>query len=485
MSHPTIRRLAAGVLTAAMLSVVSAAWAQAPADLPRPSNEPQDFLQTPPKPATLKGKFSLVSLGDLLYSHPMADRDDPEFQKVVEIVKAGDVSIANREGVIFDLDTFPATGYGHGMLWGDASLGRDAKALGVDMVSLANNHSTDWGEAALLETKRLHEEAGVVTAGAGRNLKEARRAGILETPKGRVALVSTASTFKANAGANDAFGAVGARPGISVLRTRTINLVNEQQMAAIRKLATEKASVRKPAPEADARDVTFGDQIYRLADKNHPADTSTLSYEMDLYDHAGLLKAVREAKEAADLVVFTIHAHESPTGMDDDTPAPPDFLIKLFRNTVDAGADLVLGGGPHSLRGIEIYKGKPILYGMGVFFINGEIKALQETVFRVFPDETGHAPKPKPEERSVRPGGNPASWYDSVVAVTDFDGAKATAVRLYPLDVGNTYDRSRRGIPHLADAENAQRILANLQRDSAQFGTKIVIEGAVGVIHIP
>lgn len=479
MNHPSIRRLAAGAFAAALVSIASVACAQAPAELPRPSNEPEDFLRTPPKPSTLQGKFSLVSLGDLLYSHPMAERDDPGFQKVVKIIKAGDVTIANREGVIFDPATFPATGYGNGMLWGAASLASDTKALGVDMVSLANNHSTDWGEAALLETRRLHEEAGVITAGAGRNLQEARAAGVLETPKGRVALISTASTFKVNAGANDAFGVVGARSGISILRTRTINLVNAEQMAAISKLATERASTRQPAPKPGAREITFGDQIYRLANK------PGLTYEMDLYDHAGLLKSVREAKEAADLVVFTIHAHESPTGMDDDTPEPPDFLIKLLRNTVDAGADVVLGGGPHSLRGVEIYKGKPILYGMGVFFINGEIKALQETALRVFPDETGHAPKPKPEERSVRPGGNPASWYDGVVAVTDFDGAKATAVRLYPLDVGNTYDRSRRGIPHLADPENARRILANLQRDSAQFGTTIAIEGSVGVIRIP
>ena len=85
----------------------------------------------------------------------------------------------------------------------------------------------------------------------------------------------------------------------------------------------------------------------------------------------------------------------------------------------------------------------------------------------------------------MRPGGNPASWYDGVVAVTDFEVGKAKTVKLYPLDVGNTNDASRRGIPHLADPTTAQRFLANLQRDSAPFGTKIVIEGSVGVIRIP
>ena len=72
-----------------------------------------------------------------------------------------------------------------------------------------------------------------------------------------------------------------------------------------------------------------------------------------------------------------------------------------------------------------------------------------------------------------------------MVAVTDFDDGNARTVRLYPLDVGNTYEPSRRGVPHLADPANVRRILASLQKDSALFGTEISIEGSVGVIRIP
>lgn len=470
---------AAGALAALMLAGPAAA--QAPAGgPPRPSNDPTEFTQGPPKPASVKGKFSLVSVGDFLYSRPMANHPNPEFQKVVELIKSGDVTIGNQEGVFIDLSTFKGEGYGNGLLWGEGTLAKDMKAMGVDMVSMANNHSTDFGPEGLMETIRLANEAGLVNSGGGANMKDARKAGFLDTPKGRIGLVSTASTFKPNAGANDAFGETNARPGISILRLKTINLVNQEQLEKVRVLATELASGRKPAPAADATEVTFGDQIYRLSN-----DQKGLVYDMDLYDHAALLKSVKDAKAQSDLVVFTIHAHESTTGMDDDTPPPPNFLIKLFHDTVDAGADVIMGGGPHSLRGVEIYKGKPIFYGLGVFFIKGEIKALQESAFRVWPDPvTGKAPPPQPEERSVRPGGNPASWYDSMVAVTDFEDGKVKEVRLYPLDVGNTYDRSRRGNPHFADPENAQRILANLQRDSAQFGTRIEIKDGVGVIRV-
>jgi poly-gamma-glutamate capsule biosynthesis protein CapA/YwtB (metallophosphatase superfamily) len=464
-----------GATCLTLLWALASAWAQQPG----PSRSPEDFLRDPPKAASVKGSFTLVGIGDLLYSHPMANSADSEFQKVVDLIRRGDVTIANQEGVFFDLKTFHGQGYGNGLLWGEGTLAKDMKAMGVRMVSVANNHATDWGPEGLLETRRLLDEAGIVHAGGGRTLQEARKAGILTTPKGRVALISVASTFKPNAGANDNIGDVPSRPGISILRTRKVNLVTADQLVMIRKLATALASPLQPAPTPDAQEVTFGEQLYRASDQ------PGLRYDMDLYDHAGLLRAVREAKQEADLVVFTIHAHESPTGLDDDTPEPPDFLVKLFHNAVDAGADVILGGGPHSLRGVEIYKGRPVFYGMGVFFIKGEIKALQETAFHVFPDANGRPPAPTPPERSVRPGGNPASWYDGVVAITDFENAKAKTVRLYPLDVGNTYEPSRRGIPYLADAASARRILATLQKDSAQFGTKISMEGSVGVIRIP
>jgi poly-gamma-glutamate synthesis protein (capsule biosynthesis protein) len=459
------------ILLASLLCVLAQAQS--------PSKSPEDFLHDPPLPPTLKGSFTLVSIGDLLYSHPMATSPDRDFQRVVDLIRRGDLTIGNQEGVFIDLKTFTGQGYGNGLLWGEGTLAKDMKAMGVGMVSLANNHATDWGPEGLLETARLLDEAGIAHAGAGRTLKEARQAGILETPKGRIALISVASTFKPNAGANNAIGEVPARPGISTLRTRKINLITEDQMAAIRKLATQLASPLHPAPPAGARELLFGEEFYRVSE--HPG----LHYDMDLYDHAALLKAVHDARRAADLVVFTIHAHESPTGMDDDTPDPPDFLVTLFHNAVDAGADVIMGGGPHSLRGVEIYQGRPIFYGMGVFFIKGEIKALEETVFHVFPDENGRAPAPKPPERSVRPGGNPASWYDGIVATTDFENGAAKTVRLYPLDVGNTYEPSRRGIPHLADPANARRILEDLQKDSARFHTAISIEDSVGVIHIP
>lgn len=479
-----LRTAAAALATAALLAAGAPAWGQQPAGA-GPSKDPAQFLREPPRPATVRGHFKLVTIGDLLYSHPFARDPDPKLQQVFDLIRSGDVTVGNKEGVFFDLKTFKGSGYGDGLLWGEAALGRDMKAMGIDMVSVANNHSMDWGWEGLRDSLHLLDEAGIVYAGGGRDLDEARAAGFLRTPKGVIGLVAAASTYKPNAGADDSFDDVPGRPGISLLRWRKVRLVTASQMAVIRRLASERASAYEPAPSPGAREVSFGGEVYRVSD--HPG----LHYEMNLYDLAGLLQAVRAAKRKANLVIFTIHTHETATGEDDDNPEPPDFLVKLAHDVIDAGADVFLGTGIHDLRGIEIYKGRPVFYGMGSFFINGEIKTVQESVLQAYADGADEHTHDPPQQRNsskgcfqVRSGGNPKTWYDGMVAVTDFEHGRARKVTIYPLDLGDTCDRSRRGIPHLADPADARRILVDLRKLSAPFGTRIVTQGSEGVIHI-
>lgn len=63
------------------------------------------------------------------------------------------------------------------------------------MLSRANNHTLDWGVEGMRETSRSLEVNGIVHAGAGETLGQAGAARFLETPRGRVALVSFATTI--------------------------------------------------------------------------------------------------------------------------------------------------------------------------------------------------------------------------------------------------------------------------------------------------
>jgi poly-gamma-glutamate synthesis protein (capsule biosynthesis protein) len=61
--------------------------------------------------------------------------------------------------------------------------------LGVDCVTLANNHALDFGAVALGDTLDLLHAAGIATVGAGRDAAEARRAAVLEAKGFRLGVV--------------------------------------------------------------------------------------------------------------------------------------------------------------------------------------------------------------------------------------------------------------------------------------------------------
>jgi hypothetical protein len=74
--------------------------------------------------------------------------------------------------------------------------------------------------------------------------------------------------------------------------------------------------------------------------------------------------------------------------------------------------------------------------------------------------------------------------YESVIALSRYDKGKLQEVPLYPIEQGWAGPISRRGTPLIASGETAQRILQRMQELSEPFGTKIEVEGNVGVIRI-
>jgi hypothetical protein len=83
---------------------------------------------------------------------------------------------------------------------------------------------------------------------------------------------------------------------------------------------------------------------------------------------------VRKADAGADLVVVTMHAGAEGSSANHVRPGVEYFLgenrgdpVTFTHAVVDAGADLVVGHGPHVLRGMEWYRGRLIAYSMGNF----------------------------------------------------------------------------------------------------------------------
>jgi poly-gamma-glutamate capsule biosynthesis protein CapA/YwtB (metallophosphatase superfamily) len=98
----------------------------------------------------------------------------------------------------------------------------------------------------------------------------------------------------------------------------------------------------------------------------------------DVNDIPGAKALVKKAGEGADVVVVSFHGGAEGTKADRVLPGREKYLgenrgdLHAFTHAViDAGADLVLGHGPHVLRGMELYRGRLIAYSLGNFATYG------------------------------------------------------------------------------------------------------------------
>lgn len=110
------------------------------------------------------------------------------------------------------------------------------------------------------------------------------------------------------------------------------------------------------------------------------------SWAPDLNDVAAAAALVRRASRDADLVVVTFHGGAEGSDQAHVPRGPETYLgeargdLRAFAHAVvDAGADLVVGHGPHVLRGMEWYRGRLVAYslgnfgGYGVFSLSGPL----------------------------------------------------------------------------------------------------------------
>ncbi len=469
-----------------------------PAATPPAPAPPAESLFDPHRPPereldlSVADGFTLAAVGDLIISRPLSQMlaRDAGFAAVDTIIRDADAAFGNFETTAFDMRGFKGYPGGAGDDWSIVALPgvpRDVKTLGFDLVSRANNHALDWGIEGMRETSRLLDEAGLVHAGSGETRAEARGPRYFETALGRVGLVSIASTFREPNAALPPHGEAPGRPGISTLRWTRTTVVTAAMMASLRAL---DQALKEP-----------GKECYKpwREDRNRPPDRlkvfDTLfrvgerpgaHYEMNPIDLAEFLKAVRQGKQHADLLIATIHAHEIGLGCHE----PGDFLPVLAHAAIDAGADVFIGHGEHRLMPIEIYKGRPIFYSLSNFFWSDMMEPNPADLFEANRDLLSAAfPDPSqatdPDLNAIL---NADEFLDdevfqTAVATCRFESGRLAEVKIHPLDLRYGERLEKSGVPRPAPPAMARAILARLQKISQPFGTTITVEQNVGVIR--
>jgi poly-gamma-glutamate synthesis protein (capsule biosynthesis protein) len=411
--------------------------------------------------------LTVSAAGDALITQRMASRD-PAFLSLGEVVRAADARFVNLEGTLHNFEGHPQATSGGTYVCGAPGIIDDLKAFGFNLYSVANNHMTDWGEGGIFGTLATLDQAGVVYAGLGRHLAEARTPRYLETPAGRVALLALTSTFPPGAYAGEQRPDCQGRPGINPLRFETTIVVDRATLTTLA-AADQRVHFSAPRqhsiqlgfqrPDPDGITSVFG-QRFTVGD---PPGIRTEPHAADL---AGNVAWIRDARRQAEWVIVSVHAHEQRDG---DYEQPAEFITAFCRAAVDAGADLVVGHGPHILRGIEVYRGKPIFYSLGNFVFQNETLWRQPQDFY---DRLGLPAAATPADlfdaRSARGGFavDPAYW-ESVVPVVRMTGGQSAGldeIRLHPVTLGYGLPRSQRGSPALAGAEPGRAIVERLAR---------------------
>ena len=149
---------------------------------------------------------------------------------------------------------------------------------------------------------------------------------------------------------------------------------------------------------------------------------------------------------------------------------------------------MFVGHGPHVLRGIEIYKGKPIFYSLGDFvFQNETLLRLPAENYESYDLGVGnHVADFNAARYRNETTGFPVNReiWEAVIAMPTFRGRELTELALHPITLGFGEPAWVRGRPMLARGELADKILADLVERSAPYGTHIEVRDGIGYVRV-
>ncbi|HWP57954.1 MAG TPA: CapA family protein [Candidatus Acidoferrales bacterium] len=449
-----------------------------------------------------RGAITIALGGDVMPSRRLAVHREPEFLKLREILASADATFANLETLVIRYgEGHPSVRTGTHMVT-EPELLEDLKWFGFKMVSCANSHSFNFGEEGLLLQNRYLDEAGLLHAGTGANLRQASSPVYLDTPRGRVALIAaTAHIHSLNHRAGHQRVDFPGKPGVNPLGHKTTFVVDREAFAALRRIGSqlgfdaERQRVLDHGFHAPSEVGAASDTEYEFRGERYVlGKTFDIRTECNRGDVEENLRQIREARRQADFVIMSLHNQEMigrswlTATRRVDVDQQPEFVVEFARQAIDAGADIFACHGPHMFLGIEIYNGKPIFYSLGnLIFQNDTLRHIPANPYERFRLDPYATPSDFFDRRSANDTRGHAATpesLESAVAVCDFEDKALRQIRLYPVDLGFGRPRSQRGRPILAGPELARKILDRIARLSQFYGTPIEQADGLGIVRV-
>jgi poly-gamma-glutamate capsule biosynthesis protein CapA/YwtB (metallophosphatase superfamily) len=243
------------------------------------------------------------------------------FARVEADFKAADLVFSNLECCLYA----PKGGHSidHEGFFADPTIGGAVLTrAGIGVVGVANN--VNYGEAAIGSSIAALDRLGIPFTGAGVNRAAARRPAIVTRNGTRLGFLQRSSVYwPTNHEAADN------ATGIAVIRAHTAYQV------PMHKIRPDIPPMNRPGLPPVV--VTWTDPMYLR----------------------WLREDIAALRSQVDVVVVSCH-----WGLGREVLA---YMTEIAHAAIDVGADVVIGHGPHHFLPVEVYRGKPIFYGLGSF----------------------------------------------------------------------------------------------------------------------
>lgn len=427
--------------------------------------------------------IKICATGDSIMMDPYPDEYDA-LPVISDYISGADVRINNLEMVLSEYDCHASTFCGGTWLTSETSNLDELCMFNFNYFSFANNHTMDYSYGGLISTLDALDARGLVYSGAGMDLESASCHATVDTKKGKVGIIAITATCDDAARAGNAGPAIPARPGLNMLRHSEIFQISESHMQVIKEIASAtKINGRIDNSKKGGYTLSYPGKFQLgplLFEANEKEGKNTIPNPVDM---ERVHNAIINARKEVDYVIVCFHSHEIP-GLTDDEP---DYFIEEFSHScIDWGVSAVIGSGTHQLKGIEIYKGKPIFYSIANFIFQVDhIHQLPADYYEKYGLSMGLAAAEALAVRScngTRGLQTDFHNYRAIIPMMEFEGNTLTKLVLKPIELGFEKSFALKGLPYEADEDVAMEIMNRLNRLSKPYNTRMNLQD--GLIYV-
>ncbi|WP_172169898.1 CapA family protein [Brevibacterium sp. CT2-23B] len=421
-------------------------------------------------------KKKITVTGDSIVMRRGLRTNLPGSNDLYELVQDSDVAFTNLECLPGNFVGYPTKESGGAHFGCRDEMLDELTDFGFNLFSAANNHSLNYGVTGLLEVIKQMRGRNLAFSGVGEHLDRAQQPAYLDTANGSVGLLSYSATFASGHEASAQRPDLQGRPGLNPIAFETRYELDDDSYSALRRIAEDlgledrrrrEIKLGFEFPPADPADLPF------LGGTFIPSTRNCITTRCTPESLENLERWVIETKRRSDVVIVSIHSHEQG----DDLTDPAEFTIEFARKAIEFGADVVVGHGPHFLRPLEIYRGKPIFYSLGNFIGQNElVEQLPSDSYKTFRIPGSNTPSQIFDARTeLDTKGFPSEgWYwRTVIPVLSYDEEDLVTIEIYPVTLDLGQKPQTRGRPRIAQGEEGTSILQDFLELSERWGSGI------------